>query len=341
MNSGGSSFLPSGAWCGTINRLKFERGSIVEEGENRQRTAGTICALLFLAVMAGAAQLSGERELLFPEAAALAVGAWIAPQHPWRVRRKQLAAVMTMGALGGVAIVRWLPGPLVGQVAAGLVLAAVLLTAFGVTLMPLISACVLPIYLGTQSWLYPAAVLALTLCLALGQWWLERRGLRKPKPAAPPPALGVRVRHWAKTFAALALFCLPAAWLGLPYLAAPPLLVTFAELFFPHSPLRQKPLRVLGLLAAGVWLGFALRLLQANLGLPLVLCAMLGLAGLLPLYRKAEMLLPPAAAAALLPLLLPTENLWRYPVLATLGAALVVGVPCLVYRRRPPAPASK
>jgi hypothetical protein len=284
--------------------------------------------------MAAAAELSGEREIIFPEAGALALGAWIAPRQPWRVSRAQMVGLMTLCALAGVALVRFVPFGLPVKTALGLAFVGTVLTLSGTTLIPLISACILPVFLGTRTLLYPLTVLALTVILAAGQTLMERAGLRTPAKPEPCPPPGVRARHWAKTMAVLLALCLIPTATGLPYLVAPPLLVTFAELFFPHSPLRRNPGKVYLALVCAAALGTTARAGMIFWNLSVTLCALLAILGLLGVFRGLGMMLPPAAAAALLPLILPEQTLWRYPPLVCVGAAVLVAIPCLLYAGR-------
>ena len=289
--------------------------------------------LLFVAAMSSCAVLLNEPEIFFPEAAALCIGAWVAPRQPWRVTRIQMVVLMTASAVGGVAIVRWLDLPLTVQTAFGLAYTAALLTLSGSTLIPLVSACILPIFLRTESWVYPLSVCLLTVCIAGIQLLLTRFGLRTDATPGPVPALKTRVRHWGLTMLAMFLFCLLPTWLGRVYFCAPPLLVTFAELLFPHSPLRQKPLRVWCLCTGAACIGLGVRLLNLRLGVPAVVCAVLSALLVLILFRSVKQMLPPAAAAALLPILLPAEGILLYVPLLAAGAAVVTAVPHIYYSR--------
>ena len=86
---------------------------------------------------------------------------------------------MTAGAVAGVCIVRYSPLPLIADIAVSFAFTAVCLMLFRASLPPLISAGMLPILLGTDSWIYPAAVLTMTLTVAAGQRLMERGRLRR------------------------------------------------------------------------------------------------------------------------------------------------------------------
>jgi hypothetical protein len=250
-----------------------------------------VLTVLFAAAMAACAGALREPEILFPEAAALCAGAWMAPRQPWRVTRVQMPLLMTASAVGGVLIVRCLPAPLPVQTAAGLLYTAALLAVSGSTLIPLISACILPIFLKTEAWVYPVAVLALSSCIALGQLLLNKWGLRQDSPQSPARPFCQRLRRWGFMAALLFAFCLVPTAVKRVYFCAPPLLVTFAELMAPESRLRQKPVKI--------WL-----------------------------------LLTGAAAAGLLPLILPEAGIMLYVPLLSLGAAAITAFSCLYYKNK-------
>lgn len=101
-------------------------------------------AVMLITAMTAAAELLGEQEVIFPEIAALAAGMWVVNKRGWHVSRKQVAGLMTLGAIAGICIVRFSPLPLPGNIAMAFLFAAGYMTLTGSTLVPLISACMLP-----------------------------------------------------------------------------------------------------------------------------------------------------------------------------------------------------
>lgn len=126
-------------------------------------------ALLMILLMIGAAELLMEREIIFPEMAALTIGMWIVDKRVWQVSRASMVALMILGAVTGVCIVRYSPFPLLVNLAFAFIFTAVCLTLFRATLVPQISACMLPVLLGTESWVYPVAVLVMSVIVVGGQ----------------------------------------------------------------------------------------------------------------------------------------------------------------------------
>lgn len=136
-------------------------------------------ALLMILLMIGAAELLMEREIIFPEMAALTIGMWIVDKRVWRVSRIGVVVLMTLGAIAGVCIVRYSPFPLLANLMFAFAFAAICLTLSRATLVPQISACMLPVLLETESWVYPVAVFIMSVIVVGGQWGMERMGLRE------------------------------------------------------------------------------------------------------------------------------------------------------------------
>ena len=65
-----------------------------------------VFSVFMVMLMVGIAEWTGEKEIIFPEMAALAVGLWVIDKRVWKVGRWQLIGLMTAGAVAGVCIVR-------------------------------------------------------------------------------------------------------------------------------------------------------------------------------------------------------------------------------------------
>lgn len=125
-------------------------------------------------LMVGIAEWTGEKEIIFPEMAALAVGLWVIDKRVWKVGRWQLIGLMTAGAVAGVCIVRYSMLPLLCNLCLAFAFAACCLLFSRATLIPLISACMLPVLLHTETWIYPSAVFLLSAVLVAGQRLMEK-----------------------------------------------------------------------------------------------------------------------------------------------------------------------
>lgn len=292
-------------------------------------------SLILITAMVAAADLTGEREVIFPEIAALAAGLWVVDKRVWHATRWQAVALMTAGALAGIAIVRFSPLPLAGNMALAFLFAAGCLLATSTTLVPLISACMLPVLLGADSLVYPAAVLTMLTLLLLGQRTMERFGMRHPVvlPKRTRDVRGEAVK-WVQLLAVLLLLAAVPLRTGCTYLLVPPLVVTFVELSRPEAGLRKAPGLIFALLAAAAALGAGLHLaLHVWLGLPSAVTACAVCALLFTLFELTGRIFAPAGAVALIPLIIPEADLVWYPLQAAAGAALFIAAALAVFRR--------
>ena len=159
--------------------------------------------LAIVAAMVGAAELTGQSEIIFPEITAIAVGAFLSPRLAWRTDRVRMLVTVTLCAVLGVLLVRFVPLPVWGRLTLAYGLAQVVFLLSGTRFAPMISAIALPVLLGTESWVYPAAAFLLTGLILLCHWgwsgWGSGRSSASP-PSAPrrrtggPPGSGWRWR---------------------------------------------------------------------------------------------------------------------------------------------------
>lgn len=281
-------------------------------------------AAFFIAVlMVGAAELSGEREIVFPEAAAIAAGALLSPRLAWRADKPRILFAIGLCAAAGVLIVQWVNLPLGWQLALAFAAGQGVYLFTRTTFAPLISAAALPVLLGTRSLVYPFAAIALTALILLARLAFERAGLRRADRFVPLSLRGEDFARAAVRVLYAGLLCLAAAGAGARFVVCPPLLVAFTEFSRPGSGAMERPLRSVFLLAACAGAGALCRLLLCTAwGLPLTLAAACSALAVYALFRLSGMILPPAAALALLATLIPAEELSLYPFFILAGAAL-------------------
>lgn len=291
--------------------------------------------ILLTAGMMAAASKAGEREIIFPEILAIAAGAWFSKKQPWRVSRLQLVALMTAGAVFGVCAVRFLPAPKLVQTAAAFAFAALLLFITRTSLVPMLSAAMLPVLLGTESWVYPVSVFLLCVIIVALQPAIQGR-------AAPVQPIENdsfdRKQEAFKWLVLFIFFCLAAVLpvsTGNLYFVAPPLIVMFAELSNPDGAPRKNISKVFLLMSSAALIGTALRYaMELWLDLPLWLAGAVCAAILLMLFTGTKTIFPPAGAAMLLPMLLPVKLLWLYPLELITGCLIFTGASMLLFREK-------
>lgn len=143
--------------------------------------------LAVVVLMVGSSELSGQREIIFPEVTAIAVGLFLAPKQSWQVSKPRIFWLITLCAWAGLFISLWMPGPLWGKLWAAFFFCQLVLLVSRTSFAPLISAGVLPVMLESKSMVYPIAAMALTGLLVLLRLALEQGGQKKKPPLPPCP----------------------------------------------------------------------------------------------------------------------------------------------------------
>lgn len=269
---------------------------------------------LFLTLMVAVADASELREIVFPEAAALCVGLWLMPKAVWNVRGWQIPLYLTAAATIGLALNRWLPACFEIRFAFAFVLVMGLLRLVRCNMYPTVSAAMLPVLVGTTSWLYPACVLVISAMLALGRGWLRQEERTEYHPFGGGQLALLTV---AVCLPLVATYCVPIPTIR--FLAVPPLVVTMIEFANRRSGFRERPWTIWALIIAAASLGtLTCLLLHHRWGLPLALGTFVTVPLMLLLFRRFKPFAP-ALAIAIVPALLPCEALPWFPLLAALG----------------------
>lgn len=282
--------------------------------------------VLMVALMVGAAELLGEKEIIFPEIAALAVGALVAPKLAWKTSRLRMIFFIGLNAVGGVLIVRLLPAPLWLQITAAFLLCQIIYLYSGTTFAPMISAMVLPVLLGTESWVYPVAAVCLTGVILLFQLLLEKIGVRQKELFTLVPAPGSReLAQGAMRAACVGVLAFLAIGADIRFAIAPPLLVAFTEFTKPGCKARQTPVKTVLLIffcaLAGAFCRWGLTM---QLGIPLTVSAVIAAVCMLAFLHGFGQFLPPAGAMTVLAMLVPAGTVLFYPLQVLVGASALM-----------------
>lgn len=300
----------------------------------RIRIERYLFGILMAFVMVFIAEISGEKEIIFPEICALTIGAWVSEQQPWKTNKRRIFLLMSIASLFGVLIVRYLSIPLVFQVCICFGFTGFILTLFRTNFVPIISACILPVYLGTKSWIYPISVMVMALIIIIAQWLMEKFHLRPANNFKPCRfRIKKQIIKWSKLLLVFGLISLIPFKTHQIYFLAPPLIVMFTELSNPQSPARKKPWYIIGLMTFGAFTGCFLRyILNVQLGLPLYVSTAIACIILFIALNKVKINFPPAGAILLIPMILNKNLLLLFPVEVFIGAVVLSFASLLLFR---------
>ena len=290
--------------------------------------------MLLVGGMVGAAEILGNREIIFPEIAAIATGALLTPGLSWRTDSLHTFAAITVCAALGLGIVLWMPGAVWLQMSIAYLLASAVFLCSRTSFAPMLSAAVLPVLLQTRSPVYLAAACSLTALILLVRRILVKCGIKDAAPFTPLPrpdrqSLLQALLRWG--IVSIVIFL--ALKLGLRFAAAPPLLVAFTEFWKPDAVSRKRPAAVIALITLCAVCGAGLRLtLCETLGLPLCIAAALTMLSVFGVMHWIGLMLPPAAAIAVLAFLIPAEQLFVFPLQILCGIAALVAASFLYHQ---------
>jgi hypothetical protein len=272
------------------------------------------------------AELSGQKEIIFPEVLAIITGAWIAEIQPWSINKRKMFLLISLSSIIGVAVVKYIPVHLFFQVCICFAFTGLSLILTRTNFIPIISACILPVYLQTTSWVYSIAVTTMALMIIFMQWIMEKRHLR-PRNHYNKKDLDFKTefKRWLKLLLVFgAISIIPISSRNI-FLLAPPLIVAFTEFANPKSPLRKKALNIYFIFVLAALTGTVLKyVLTLYLHFPLTLSAIIACIILFAAFDHLHIFFPPAGAVLLLPMILRAEDLKFFPIEVAISAAILI-----------------
>lgn len=287
--------------------------------------AGNIAAGAIIFAMLAAAVLLNQKEIIFPEIAALVTGALISPKQAWEVSKFKFILLMTLSAGVGYAVSAFLPIPMLLKIFICLIFVALCLILSKSSLVPLISACILPLLMHTESIIYPISVFILAVLIAGTQFALEELGLREKRIHKPLKYNNTeQLIHWALLMVCIMLYSIYPV-LSKHYLyIAPPLIVMFAEMMPPSSKLCGRETKIFSLTVICAVIGSQSRLLITEyFGLSLLLSGAVAILLVLLTMRLLGTFFPPSAALAFLPFIIARDALPYYIIYVSATTGII------------------
>ncbi len=170
--------------------------------ERNKNIIRAVLSIVMGASMVLAAELLHEKEIIFPEIAALVIGAWYMNKQPWNVSKTRFVILISAAAFVGIFIVRYVTLPMYFLIILSFTFATLVIIISKTTFMPLISACILPVYMGTESIVYPVSVFIMALLIALIEKALEKTRIRAYRTYEKNPIDKLYFKGWVFRYVA-------------------------------------------------------------------------------------------------------------------------------------------
>ena len=295
-----------------------------------------VSTVLLVAFMTLSAEVLNEKEIIFPEITALAVGYMVAKKRSWKVNGRRMLALITCCAIMGVCIVRFVPFSTYIEVILAFTIAQVLFMFSGTTFAPFVSAIVLPVMMQTTSIVYPIAAFILTSLIILFHNLFLFQGIQKDEEYVPvmlnsrDDMIDTAIRILCVTVIAGIAFRI-----GYRFVVAPPLLVAFTEFSRPGNKTRNMPVKTVAVITICAILGVISRyIFVIRLGLPLTIAAIAATCGMLTIIYFSKMYMPPVGAITMLSMIISESVLFTYPIQIFVGSSLILILSRILFMRR-------
>lgn len=287
-----------------------------------------------ISLMIGVSEWLGDKEILFPEMAALVLGFWVIDKKIWTVSRPMLIALMTVCAFFGILLVRYSPFPLLANIAISFVFTSLCLITTRSSLIPITSAAMLPVLMGTHALIYPISVFIMSTLVVAGQWLLEKNKLRQVFPSHIKKHYIHNPKHWIKLFFWLLLIAVIPVSTAKLYCIVPPLVVMFIEFSSSSAGFRNRPVQVYLIMLFAAFLGSLFQYyLHTIFGLSLVYTVLLLFLFIFLLFEIVGKPFAPACAIALVPMIIPQENVLSYPFQVAIGTTVFLFVAMFFFQK--------
>lgn len=285
-----------------------------------------ISTLLLVGLMVGIAELLNEKEIIFPEITALAVGYMVAQKRSWKVNGKRMLLLITICATVGVLIVRYSGLALFPQMIIAFSFAQILFMFSGTTFAPFVSAIVLPVMMQTKSFIYPISAVILTI-LVIGFHKLFLKMKIREDEEYIPVMLNSKddIIDTALRIVCVAIVGFVAIYFDFKFVIAPPLLVAFTEFSRPRNKVRNKPIKTVLVISGCAFVGSLSRyLFTIKLDLPLTISALIATLVMLLILTCTKMYMPPVGAITILSMIIQQSSVITYPLQIFIGSVVII-----------------
>lgn len=285
-----------------------------------------ISTLLLVGLMVGIAELLNEKEIIFPEITALAVGYMVAQKRSWKVNGKRMLLLITICATVGVLIVRYSRLTLFPQMIIAFSFAQILFMFSGTTFAPFVSAIVLPVMMQTKSFIYPISAVILTIFVIGFHKLFLKMKIREDEEYIPVMLNSKDdIIDTALRIVCVAIVGFVAIYFDFKFVIAPPLLVAFTEFSRPRNKVRNKPIKTVLVISGCALVGsFSRYLFTIKLDLPLTISALIATLVMLLILTCTKMYMPPVGAITILSMIIPQNSVITYPLQIFIGSVVII-----------------
>ncbi|WP_164124550.1 hypothetical protein [Sharpea azabuensis] len=293
-----------------------------------------IIPVVIIALMVGAAIIFHDQEILFPEIAAIAIGALVSPQLSWKTSRIRILITIMVAAICGMLIVAYVHLPVTYEMVLAYFIGQILLLSSETTFAPMISAIVLPVMLQTRSINYLISAFVFTSLILVVHYFFEKKGLVEVKPV-------VFSSMWNKEKITIMLARTLLAFIGIvlafrfdfKFAVAPPLLVAFTEFTNPQGKVRKKPMQaILLIFVCALVASYSRYMLAMQLKMSLIIPVCVTSMFVIFMIATTKMYIPPAGAIGILAFLIPEDAVIYYPLHVFVGIAMMMLLALVFFR---------
>lgn len=296
-------------------------------GINRNAVFEWTAVALVIFVMVVSAEALKEREIIFPEIAAISIGYLMTPKKFWMVNSTRMVVMIGICSTIGVMIVRWGPSNMWLQVLIAFALGQLFLFLSGTSFSPMISAIVLPIILTTDTWVYPFSAIFLTIMIVSFRECFVIAKIKEKEEFVVEN--NIKIENLAGDFLrliAVGIFSFIVIRLGFIFAIAPPLLVYFVEFTNKAHVNKDRAGMIKACMSKAIFIvscatigAFSRILLWEIMDFSILGVALVQIAILIGVVQYTRIYLPPAGALMILSLLIPYDKLMYYPFQVALG----------------------
>lgn len=293
-----------------------------------------IIPVVIIALMVEAAIIFHDQEILFPEIAAIAIGALVSPQLSWKTSRIRILISIMVAAICGMLIVAYVHLPVTYEMLLAYFIGQILLLSSETTFAPMISAIVLPVMLQTRSINYLISAFVFTSLILVVHYFFEKKGLVEVKPV-------VFSSMWNKEKITIMLARTLLAFIGIvlafrfdfKFAVAPPLLVAFTEFTNPQGKVRKKPMQaILLIFVCALVASYSRYMLAMQLKMSLIIPVCVTSIFVIFMIATTKMYIPPAGAIGILAFLIPEDAVIYYPLHVFVGIAMMMLLALVFFR---------